>query len=61
LVLGTLGANGTRRVIVGTASSSIGAMAFYQKTGLRLHRGYAAGLTENGIPVRDMVWMDQTL
>jgi ribosomal protein S18 acetylase RimI-like enzyme len=70
-VLSALRANGTRRVIVGTASSSIGAIAFYQKTGFRLwtierdffneDRGYPAGLTENGILIRDMVWMDQAL
>jgi hypothetical protein len=71
LVLTELRAAGTRRVIVGTASSSIGPIAFYQKTGFRLwtierdffneERGYPARVTENGILVRDMVWMDQTL
>ncbi len=71
LVLAELRAAGVRRVIVGTASASIGPIAFYQKIGFRLwmierdffnaDRGYPADLTENGILVRDMVWMDQTL
>lgn len=59
------------RVIVGTASSSIGPLAFYQKAGFRFleierdyfreDRGYSRDLQEDGIPVRDMVWMDQWL
>ena len=66
-----LRARGVRRVIVGTASSGTGQLAFYQKTGFRLERverdyftpsrGYAADALENGIPLRDMVWMDQQL
>jgi len=60
---------GIRRVVVGTSSSGIGQLAFYQKAGFRLAwierdffsaaRGYPDDLVENGIPVRDMVWMDQ--
>lgn len=71
LVLSELMAAGVRRVTVGTASCGIGQMAFYQKAGFRLwrierdfftvERGYADGITENGIPLRDMVWMDQEL
>ena len=71
VVLDTLRGCGVRRVIVGTASSSIGPLAFYQKVGFRLFeierdyfredRGYPLGLQEAGIPVRDMVWMDQGL
>jgi len=70
-VLADLKARGVRRVVVGTASAGIGQLAFYQKAGFRLHsverdffsaaRGYPEGLQENGIPVRDMVWMDQQL
>ncbi len=70
-VLSDLKARGVARVVVGTASSGTGQLAFYQKAGFRLHsverdyfttaRGYPEGLEENGIPVRDMVWMDQDL
>lgn len=57
--------------MVGTASCRIGQLAFYQNAGFRLcgiergffstARGYPQGLEENGIPLRDMVWMDQEL
>lgn len=70
-VLADLKKRGVKRVIVGTASCSIGVIAFYQKVGFRLWRierdffttarGYPDGLQENGIPLRDMVWMDQGL
>ena len=71
LVLDELRAAGVRHVTVGTSSSSIGQLGFYQKAGFRLlkierdffcsERGYPEGITENGIPLRDMVWMDQEL
>lgn len=71
LVLAALGAIGVRRVVVGTGNSSIGQLAFYQKAGFRLwrierdvftpERGYPADLVENGIRLRDMVWLDQLL
>ncbi len=70
-VLDDLRTRGVRRVLVGTASSAIGPFAFYQKVGfrpLRIERdyfsaalGYPPGLRENGIPVRDMIWMEQSL
>lgn len=70
-VLADLKARGVRHVVVGTGNSGIGQLAFYQKAGFRLHRierdyfsaarGYPDGIEENGIPLRDMVWMDQTL
>ena len=70
-VLDALRARGVRRVVVGTASAGVGQLAYYQKAGFRLshverdffsaERGYPADLVENGIPVRDMVWMDQVL
>jgi hypothetical protein len=70
-VLDQLPARGIRQVVVGTASSGIGQLAYYQKAGFRLawierdffapDRGYRHGIVENGIPVRDMVWMDQEL
>jgi GNAT superfamily N-acetyltransferase len=62
-----LHANGVRRVIVGTASSGVRQLAFYQRLGFRLthiepdfftvEKGYPPGLEEHGIPTRDMVWM----
>ncbi len=62
---------GRRRVVVGTASSGIRQLGFYQRLGFRLThierdffteaRGYPVGDVENGIRVRDMVWMDQAL
>ena len=70
-VLADLRIAGVRRVIVGTASCAVGSLAFYQKVGFRLRRierdfftaarGYDAGSVEDGIPLRDMVWMDQDL
>lgn len=70
-VLADLKARGVRRVIVGTGTSGIGQMAFYQTAGFRFwrierdfftpERGYLEGLEENGIPLRDFVWMDQDL
>ena len=70
-VLHCLAQRGTRRVIVGTSTSNIGAIAFYQRVGFRTWkverdffrpaRGYPTGLEENGIPVRDMLWLDREL
>jgi ribosomal protein S18 acetylase RimI-like enzyme len=62
---------GVPRVIVGTATSGVRQLAFYQRLGFRLthverdfftaEKGYPAGLSENGIPTRDMAWMDRDL
>jgi ribosomal protein S18 acetylase RimI-like enzyme len=70
-VLAELRARGVRRVVLGTGTSGIGQLAFYQKAGFRFwrierdfftaERGYPEGLEENGIPLRDMVWLDQDL
>ncbi len=70
-VIDSLRSKGVRRIVVGTGKSGIGQLAFYQKAGFRLwkierdffspERGYPEGLEENGIPLRDMVWMDQIL
>jgi ribosomal protein S18 acetylase RimI-like enzyme len=70
-VLDELGGRGASRVVVGTSSSGLGRLAYYQRAGFRLarierdfftpERGYPDGLVENGIPVRDMVWMDQKI
>jgi ribosomal protein S18 acetylase RimI-like enzyme len=71
MVLAELRAAGVRQVTVGTSSSGIGQLAFYQKAGFRLWkierdffspaRGYPEGTTENGILLRDLVRMDQAL
>lgn len=60
--------SGVRRVVVGTASSGSRQLGFYQRLGFRLTRverdyftvdkGYPPDLSENGIPTRDMVWME---
>ncbi len=64
-----LRATGVQRVVVGTASSGLRQLGFYQRLGFRLTRvepdfftearGYPRGLVENGIPIRDMVWMER--
>jgi ribosomal protein S18 acetylase RimI-like enzyme len=66
-----LRARGTRRVVVGTASSGVRQLAFYQRLGFRLthierdyftaDKGYPPGISEDGIATRDMVWMERTL
>jgi ribosomal protein S18 acetylase RimI-like enzyme len=70
-VIDELRARGVRRVMVGTANAGIGQLAYYQKAGFRLlrierdffspERGYPPHLEDNGIRLRDMVWMDQDL
>jgi ribosomal protein S18 acetylase RimI-like enzyme len=70
-VLAVLRDRGVERVVVGTASSGVRQLAFYQRCGFRLshverdfftaEKGYPAGISENGIPTRDMVWMDRVL
>jgi ribosomal protein S18 acetylase RimI-like enzyme len=70
-VLNDLRRRGVRKVVVGTANAGIGQLAFYQKAGFRLShierdffspsRGYPAVMEDNGIRLRDMVWMDQEL
>jgi GNAT superfamily N-acetyltransferase len=62
---------GIQRVVVGTASSGLRQLGFYQRLGFRLshverdyftpERGYPPDLSENGISSRDIVWMDQDL
>lgn len=70
-VLPELSKRGYTRVMLGTGNSSIGQLAFYQKAGFRLwkierdffspERGYPEDLKENGIPLRDMVWLDRSI
>jgi GNAT superfamily N-acetyltransferase len=66
-----LQAAGHRRVLVGTASSGPRQLAFYLRLGFRALRverdhfgpanGYPEGLTDAGIPTRDMIWLDLDL
>jgi ribosomal protein S18 acetylase RimI-like enzyme len=70
-VLEELRSRGVRRALVGTANAGIGQLAYYQKAGFRLlgierdffspARGYPAVMQDNGIRLRDMVWMDLDL
>lgn len=70
-VLGRLRGSGVRRVVVATASCAVGPLAFYQRAGFRLlsierdvftyEEGYPPGSLENGIPLRDRVWLDLEL
>lgn len=70
-VLMRLADRGVRTAVVGTASSGTRQLAFYQRCGFRLShverdyftpdKGYPEGLGENGIAIRDMVWMDRDL
>ncbi|MCA9661649.1 MAG: GNAT family N-acetyltransferase [Myxococcales bacterium] len=64
-------AAGVRRLEVATATSSLAALAFYLRRGFRPlridrdyfspARGYPAGSEENGIPLRDRIWLDLDL
>ena len=66
-----LRAKGITTVKVGTSSLATRELVFYQRLGFRLShverdyfneaRGYPPGLSDGGVPLRDMVWMDQTL
>jgi ribosomal protein S18 acetylase RimI-like enzyme len=70
-VIDELRRRGVRRAVVGTANAGIGQLAYYQKAGFRLlrierdffspARGYPAVMVDNGIRLRDMVWMDLDL
>jgi hypothetical protein len=65
------GAAGERRLVVATAAADVGTLRFYQRLGFRMLRverdaftpadGYAEGLTIDGIPLRDRVWLDLAL
>jgi GNAT superfamily N-acetyltransferase/catechol 2,3-dioxygenase-like lactoylglutathione lyase family enzyme len=64
-------AAGAKRILVATAAADTGNLRFYQRLGFRLLRverdvftpadGYAEGLTIDGIPLLDRVWLDLTL
>ena len=67
-VLTRLREAGLRHVTVATGNSGLAPLALYQKAGFRLwkierdffgpERGYPEGIEENGIPLRDLVWLD---
>jgi ribosomal protein S18 acetylase RimI-like enzyme len=69
--LDALAADGVCRVVVGTAMSGAGQIAFYQKCGFRplaierdyfdADRGYDEPVFENGISTRDLIWFDVML
>jgi len=60
-------ADGVRTLLVATASADTGNLRFYQRLGFRMLRiegdaftvadGYPAGLTIDGVPLRDRVWL----
>jgi len=60
-------AEGGRTLLVATGSADIGNLRFYQRLGFRMLRierdaftaadGYPEGLTIDGIPLRDRVWL----
>jgi GNAT superfamily N-acetyltransferase len=64
-------ASGTRTLLVATAAASVGNLRFYQRLGFRMLRverdafvpadGYREGLTIEGIPLRDRVWLSLSL
>lgn len=70
-VLSLLATRGVRHVFLSTATAGTRQLRFYQRLGFRfLHierdwfcaeRGYADGLEEEGIPLRDRVWLDRAL
>ena len=70
-VVDDLRRRGVQRVILATSTASLGPLAFYQKIGFRFwtierdfyipERGCPAGLSENGIPLRDQIWLDRDL
>ncbi len=63
--------HGAERLLVGTASADLDNLGFYQRLGFRVleverdaftpERGYPRGLSAEGIPVRDRVWLDLRL
>jgi GNAT superfamily N-acetyltransferase len=63
--------DGRSELTVATASADVGNLRFYQRCGFRLRsverdaftleHGYPPGLTADGIPVHDRVWLDLEL
>jgi GNAT superfamily N-acetyltransferase len=62
---------GVRVLLVATAAASAGNLRFYQRQGFRMlaverdaftaATGYPPGITVEGIPLRDRVWLDMEL
>ena len=62
---------GRSRLVVATGAADIGNLLFYQRLGFRMQAierdafssagGYEAGLTINGVELRDRVWLDREL
>jgi ribosomal protein S18 acetylase RimI-like enzyme len=62
---------GRSALVVATGAADIGNLSFYQRLGFRMRAierdvfstaaGYEAGLTINGIALRDRVWLDREL
>lgn len=70
-VIERLVSQGARRIVVGTASAGLGQLGFYQRLGFRVFaverdhfdadRGYDGTESENGIAIRDLVWLDRLI
>jgi GNAT superfamily N-acetyltransferase len=64
-------ADGVRELVVATGAADTGNLRFYQRLGFRMDRierdafttahGYPDGLTVDGIPLRDRVWLTRAL
>ena len=62
-------ADGASRLVVATAAADVGNLRFYQRLGFRMlaverdafgpGNGYPAGLSIDGIELRDRVWLDR--
>jgi len=63
--------SGVHTLLVSTATASTGNLRFYQRLGFRMLRiqrdaftaatGYPDGITIDGIPLRDQIWLSQSL
>jgi ribosomal protein S18 acetylase RimI-like enzyme len=68
---GRVAAEGATELLVATAAADAGNLRFYQRQGFRLRSierdaftpatGYPPGLTIDGVPLRDRVWLDRPL
>jgi GNAT superfamily N-acetyltransferase len=64
-------AEGGTELVVATAAADVGNLRFYQRQGFRMRdverdafttaTGYPPGLTIDGIPLRDRVWLDRSV
>jgi ribosomal protein S18 acetylase RimI-like enzyme len=68
---GRVAAEGGTELLVATAAADVGDLRFYQRQGFRMRSierdaftpatGYPPGLTIDGVPLRDRVWLDRPL